>query len=310
MKVWRIHLKNDIDHQKGYEMDDLYDFCFKEKLIGVGWGKIDTRINDEAIIRQQAAVYAPNETAGIKALNAMRKMCIDDLIWTMIKGVYYLCRVTKIWENSKPTQKHLDLDIANYVNVEWLEIGKEQHIPGKVISNFRPSASAQTIWGMNEISMYMWNLYSKTEHYSLAKTTLDIWSVLSDKDVEELVLLYLQIEKGYYIYSSTVKTSFPQYECQMVNAQGKHAYPQVKTGNVALDANNYIDIFKYDSEADVYLFATSENYTSNDAKNVHFLYRNELEKFIKENKKLLPTVTQYWLDLCGKFSDEKVGKIQ
>lgn len=79
MKVWRIHIKNEV--AVGYTRQDLLDFCQKENLIGVGWGEIKTRINSDSAIRQQAQYYS-NVTPAIKALNAMRKMEIDDLIWT------------------------------------------------------------------------------------------------------------------------------------------------------------------------------------------------------------------------------------
>lgn len=300
MKVWRIHIKNDI--AKGYTRKDLLSFCLKEKLIGVGWGEIKTRLNDETIIRQEASIYAPDEMAGIKALNAMRKMKLDDLIWTRLDGVYYLCRVTGLWENSSPKDIHYKLDISNYVNVEWLEIGHEQDIPGKVISSFRPAASAQAVNGVEAISMYMWNKYTGTSRYNVTKGNLDIWSVLSAEAIEELVLLYLQVEKGYHIYSSTVKFAFREYECQLVNREGKHAYPQVKSGNDSLSADDYMDAFKYDKNAEVYLFATSENYTFNKCKQVHFLYRKELEMFINRYQIMLPKLTQYWIDLCEGFN--------
>jgi len=299
MKVWRIHIKNDV--ADGYNRSDLLDFCLKEKLIGVGWGDIRTRKNDETEIREQAQVYAPDVTPAIKALNAMRKMKTGDLIWTRLDSTYYLCKVTNLWENSKPKDMHYKLDIPNYVEAEWIKIGMEQDVPGKVVSSFRPPASAQSISGVEAISMYFWNVYSKKKDYPIKKENIDIWTVLSAEAIEELVLLYLQVEKNYYIYSSTVKYAFPLYECLLVNKEGKHAYPQVKTGNDTLNADNYMNALDFDTEAEVYLFATSEGYKSNGNKHVHFLYRRDLETFVKKNKELLPKLTKYWIDLCGGF---------
>lgn len=298
MKVWRIHIKNDV--AVGYTRQDLLDFCKKEKLIGVGWGKIDTRTDSDAEIRKQAQVY-PDKTAAIKALNAMRKMKIDDLIWTRLDNKYYLCRVIGLWKDSKPTDMHYQLDIANYVNVEWLQIGMEQDVPGKVVSSFRPAASAQSISGVEEISVYLWNKYSNTNHYSVGKGNMDFWSVLSAEAIEELVLLYLQIEKGYHIFSSTVKYTFPMYECQMVNDKGCHAYPQVKSGSVPLNANDYVDTIKDDPSSEVFLFSTSESYTKNNSKNIHFIDKKEMESFIKKYRKALPTLTRHWIEFCGFF---------
>lgn len=298
MQVWRIHLKNDI--AEGYTRQDLFDFCMKEKLIGVGWGEINTRINSEKAIRKQAELYDV-QTPAIKALNAMRQMKLNDLIWTYVNNDYYLCRVIGLWENSKPSDIHNKLDISNYVNVEWLKIGMEQNVPGKVLNSFRPSSSAQKINDVEDISMYIWNKYSNNNTYQIQKTDINIWSVLSPEAIEEIVLLYLQAEMGYHIYSSTVKYAFPIYECQMVNNSGKKAYPQVKSGAVTLNANDYMTAIEEDPTAEVYLFATSEKYIKNNCSNIHFLYKKELENFIRQKPNLIRKLTFYWIELCGFF---------
>lgn len=298
MMVWRIHIKNDVCD--GYTRNDLLSFCRDKKLIGVGWGDIKTREDSESEIRKEAQSYR-NATAGIKAVNTMRKMRIDDLIWTRLDGIYYLCRVTELWKNSKPETMHYKLDIPNYVNVEWLEIGLEQDVPGKVVSSFRPAASAQAITGVEDISQYLWNQYAKEEYYTLAKNKMDIWSVLSAESIEELVLLYLQAEKGYHVYSTTMKYAFREYECFMVKKDGTHAYPQVKTGSVILNADDYMDALKYDKKATIYLFSTSEKYVKNGCDDIQFLYKQEIERFIRENRCMLPALTQSWIDLCGFF---------
>lgn len=299
MRVWRIHIKNDI--AEGYTRQDLFDFCMKEKLIGVGWSKINTRINSEKAVKQQAQSYADSISA-VKALNVMRKIKLNDLIWTRINNDYYLCRVTGLWEDSKPRAIHNKLDISNYVNVEWLKIGMEHNVPGKVQSSFRPPSSAQAVNNAEDISMYIWNKYSNSSTYQISKSDMNIWSVLSPEEIEEIVLLYLQIEKKYYIYSSTVKYAFPEYECLMVNNSGKRAYPQVKSGSVSLNANDYMNAIENDPAAEVYLFAASESYTKNNCDKIHFLYRKELEDFIRQYSNLMPTLTYNWIDLCGFFN--------
>ena len=234
-------------------------------------------------------------------LNAMRRMQIGDLIWTRLDSCYYLCRVTGLWENRDPRDDHYIFDITNYVNVEWLEIGYEQNVPGKVVSSFRPPASVQSVRCVEDISMYLWNECSKTKQYAIKQENISFWSVLSAESIEELVLLYLQVDKGYHIYSSTVKYAFPIYECQMVNKEGIRCYPQVKSGNVSLNANDYMEVFHLDPKAEVYLFSTSEIYTTNDCKRIKFIYKEEIETFIRNHKDVLPKLTFNWIDLCGFF---------
>lgn len=300
MKVWRIHTKNDIASQ--YSRSDLVDFCQKEQLIGVGWKEIRTRVDSENAIKQDAKCYS-NASAGIKAVNAMRKMQIGDLIWTRQQGQYYLCKVIGLWKDSKPTAIHDELDISNYVNVEWLEIGMEDLVPGKVVSSFRPAASAQTINGVEDISMYLWNKYSGHDTYQLQRLNVDLWSALSAESIEELALLYLQVQYKLFVFSTTMKTTTREYECVMVDSDGKRVFPQVKSGGVSLRADDYMDAIKRDPFARVILFTTSEQYIKNESDNVIYVTRKEIENFILKNKAMLPELTQSWADLCG-FYDQ------
>ena len=296
MNVWRIHIKNDIDPD--FTRADLLEFCRKNKLIGVGWNDIKTRDDRKDSIRREAKMYS-NQSAGVKAVNAMRRMGLNDLIWTRLDGVYYLCRVTGLWRDSRPGPIHCQLDISNYVNVKWLEIGMEDLVPGKVVSSFRPAASAQNISGVEEISQYIWNKYRKKKDYIIEGKSMDIWTVLPAESIEELTLLYLQVEKGMYIYSSTMKFTTREYECVMVDKEGNHVFPQVKSGAVTLRADDYMDALKREPGASVYLFAVSESYEKNSCPDIHYLMKMELERFIKKHRNLLPELTKNWIDLCG-----------
>lgn len=302
MRVWRIHIKNDV--AQGYTRRDLLSFCQEKKLIGVGWPDIKTREDSESAIRNEAKCYS-NAAAGFKAVNTMRKMQLDDLIWTRLDGIYYLCKVTGLWKDSRPGNKHNQLDVSNYVNVKWLKIGMEDLVPGKVVSSFRPAASVQSIYDVEKISQYIWNHYSNKNEYRIKKEKLDIWTVLSDKSIEELVLLYLQVEKEFYIYSSTVKCTTREYECVMVNQQGVYCFPQVKSGLVSLNADDYMDAVERTDKAEVYLFATSEQYITNNCSKIHYLWKKDLEQFIRKNRIILPEITQSWIDLCGFFDSDE-----
>lgn len=301
VKIWRIHLKTDIG--EGLTRQDLLQFCQENNLIGVGWSKIDTCRNTEEAIREQLTAFSEYEdkTTALKSLNAMRKMEVGDLIWTRLDSVYYLCKVIGLWENRSPDERHERFDICNYVNVKWERIGLEQNVPGHVISSFRSSAPVQAVYSVEDISMLIWNRNVHSSDYLIDKAKTDIWKNLSDQAIEEVVLLYLQYQYGYHIYSSTVKYSLPIYECEMVNNAGCHAFPQVKSGDVILDANDFMQAIYDDENADVFLFAVSEMYTKNSCCQIHYLYKDELESFMKEQSSLLPSLTHYWLELSGFF---------
>ncbi|MCR5118948.1 MAG: hypothetical protein K6B44_04930 [Lachnospiraceae bacterium] len=298
MKVWRIHIKPDIE--AGFSRRDLLEFLKKEEIIGVGWSEIKTRENSAEAIRKEAVKY-DDPSSAIKALNALRNMQIGDLIWTRLDNEYYLCQVTDLWENSKPSEMHRRFDVTNYVSVKWSDIGLETKVPGKVLSSFRPPASAQSVSGVEDISMYLWNKYSDTDAYDIRKDNIDFWTVLSSEAIEELVLLYLQVEKGFYIYSTSVKYAFPTYECEMANIMGIRCYPQVKSGDVPLNADDYMQVLQNEPDSNVYLFSQSESYTENNDKRVKYIYKKDIEEFVRRHKMILPDMTYGWIDLCGFF---------
>ena len=78
MRVWRLHLRTSF-LDDGRSQDELFDFCFKEGIIGVGWLGVTNQIgaeeNIESSIRNQAyKAYKDKPTPCIKALNAMNTM--------------------------------------------------------------------------------------------------------------------------------------------------------------------------------------------------------------------------------------------
>ena len=299
MSVWRLHLRNDVEDY-GHTQEELFELCLKDGIIGVGWPEIKIRTDEEWLIREQAKkAYQKGATAGFKAINAMRKMQTGDLIWTRYAGDYYLCKVNGKWIDQPYLEKYKPYDITSYVPVTWQKIGMEDLIPGKIISSFRPSAAVQMVREMDDISAYMWNKYHRCNDYPEIKSGMDIWKLLSDESIEELVILYLQAEKNYFVYSSALKPTTRTYECRMVNKAGEFAFPQVKSGSVSLNANDYMQALNENKNTKVYLFAASENYIKNADKRFVYLTKFELEEFARNNEQIIHPLTHYWMDMCG-----------
>ena len=177
MKVWRIHIKNEV--AVGYTRQDLLDFCQKENLIGVGWGEIKTRINSDSAIRQQAQYYS-NVTPAIKALNAMRKMEIDDLIWTRLDSSHYcLCRVTGLWVDSKPTDKHYKLDVPNE---KWIDVSSE-----KWQTHIVEAADELVDKGVSGLFVDNTDVYYVFHEQKIYNALLDIFNAFTEKGIKVIV---------------------------------------------------------------------------------------------------------------------------
>ena len=305
-QVWRIHLKNDVSPPK--TRTDLLRFCHDYQVIGVGWDTVKTHGGPDEIRREALEHYGEKEyLPAYKAINAMRKMQTGDLIWTYVKenSGYYLCRVKGTWADRVEYPEQAGLDIENHLQVDWLKIGREEAIPGIVRRAFGYSSSVQRIYGAEQISALYWNHYAscverlRNIRYDVPAGNHDIWAVMPPECVEENVLLYLQVVKGYAILTNTLKHDTPVYECTMVNARGKRRYPQVKSGKEKLDADRYMDAIHADSEAHVYLFSAAQNYKKNACDRIHYLTLAEMEDFLHSHRALLSEKSRIWLDSCG-----------
>ena len=300
MKIWRLNLKPEPDNTLG--LKEVIEFCQKNEIAGVGWRDIIIRTDDYWELKAHIEeTYPDGTTSALKALNAMRQMDIDDLIYTRFDGIYFLCRVKSKWIDSKPTDEHYQYDVYNYVNVEWVNIGTEENVPGKVINSFGPSATVQQVYDVETISKLLYNNFSKNDFkYPVDQIGLkDFWQLISSEDLECLIILYLQ-SKGYYIYSTTLKPSTAKIECVMTKNDGSHrCFPQVKR-ETSLYGKDY-EIILHSPFDKIFLFTTSQNYIKCDNPQIEYISLNEIENFIRTDKNLLPATILNWVRICDEF---------
>lgn len=297
-QVWRLNLKPEPDDN--LTLRDVFDFCQTNRVIGVGWREI-TRTDDYWELKAETEEKYPGDNGVLKALNAMRGMALNDLIYTRFEGKYFLCRVRSKWTDNIPTNQHYRHDINNFVDVEWASIGNEENVPGKVINSFGPAATVQRVGDVEKISKLLWNNFAKNDYrYHTDPIGLsDFWQSISSEDLECLIMLYLQ-SKGYYVYSTTLKRSTAMIECVMIKNDGSHkCYPQVKR-ETTLHCKGYED-FLHDKDDKIFLFTTSQDYRENDNLQIECLSLNEIEDFIRSNINLLPAPILNWVKTCNEF---------
>lgn len=303
MATWRVQLKPDSAKEISYK--DLLEFCKSHQIIGVGWYLVEGHTDDYATLRNEVysiEAYKGGESSALRAVNAIREMKPGDLVWTRVGGdasEYYLCRVGDLlWKDRVVTDEHRRYDIGNFVSAKWVKIGKEEKVPGKVVNSFCASRSAQHVYEVDEISKMIWNTFSEPqdEKYKLPVLNMNsFWNMIGSEELECLVFLYLQ-SKGYYIYSSTLKLSTAKFEAVLTYRDGSHlAYPQVKR-NVALHVEEYISALT-NTEDKVFLFTTSEDYGQKNHPQIMCISKEDLEGFMKNNSKILPSTITYWLEM-------------
>ena len=294
--IYRIHLK-----PQNEKKENPFKFCKQKSIVGIGWPlnkenleKFKKESNFENYKKLVLEQY--NKDNGLKkVINCYSEIEKDDLIWARDRdNIFYICRVIEKWQYDYKDDNEKN-DIYSYFPVEYIKVGTLEEVPGKVINSFRASATLQRVHGENIVEMTK-KIYNKKSNNKLYETKKieDFLNFLLPEDIEEIVSLYLQLEKNYLIYTSTNKIDTAKYEFVMISRDGKEkCYTQVKTGNIKLDPEDYINLTE--NNVKVYLF-TLEGYKRENINNVICLKKEEILDFIKNNKEILPSRIKYWME--------------
>lgn len=293
MTLWRLHIRPSPQNGKTY--DDVVNACISKNIAGIGWPISITPRNIQEYIERASQEYKPS----ISSISFSQKPKTSDLLWARdLYGVYYLGRIIGSWRYSD-SPEDLELDIPNQIPCDWVKIGNEENVPGKIIACFRPSRTFQAIRDeqMEAFSQWLYNQKKQQSYYDSSlnfseKIGVDeFFKLISSEDCEDIVGLYLQYRKNYLIIPSTCKSGTIGYEFILKHRETKKtAAVQVKQGYVGLDDS-------LSASADIiYLFST-EGTIEFDKKNIIPLDKEELYQFVLSNKDLLPAKILYWFNL-------------
>lgn len=297
-RLFRMHIK------PATKESDLFEFCMKNGIVGSGWRlktEVPTDLND--YVEKGRQLYLNRNFTSM--VNRYKEMRVGDLIWVRNKGIYYICEIRDnkqscVWQYWA-TSDGEKYDIGSYVNVNFKKVGTIDKVPGKIVDCFRSSRAIQKIHDETML-LYTEKLCGLGGSVVCLKEHT-VFDFLQPEDMEELISLYLQVEKNCLVYTSTNKLDTAMYEFVATTRDGKEKfYPQVKTGDVSLNCENYEDIIKA-PENKVCLFALSERYENYDKKKhdgrIILMYKNEIEAFMHEHKQLLPKRISSWMDIVN-----------
>lgn len=296
MNIWRIHLK--ASAERGIDQRKL---CLENGFVGVGW-----QINSESNNISKEEYWEKGEikygdSSWKSAINAMiNKVRINDLIWTRDwNGIYYLGRITSDWYYNKSSE-NTSADIVNVRNCDWVKIGTEEAVPGRVVNGFRGSRALQRCLG-KEVNQYSQFIYDKRNGGNFYSSKIDdlqdnIFNLISAEDCEDVVGLYLQAKHNYILIPSSCKKDTLNHEYELKNKRdGHNAVVQVKSGKTPIYVESYLELSK---SKKVYLFAVSENYIGKStSSNIITLSNKEIERFLLDYTNLLPEKIQHWIEL-------------
>lgn len=293
--VTRINLKTATDQR-----EKLIDLCLhgKNQFLAIGWSSVNVESGQYADFYNAVKLYVHSQHKRINpALNIFSFAKVNDLFWTRdMNGTYWICRVkdtAKVYLNKK-------LDIGAVLPVEAYAFGLE--VPGQLKASFnRPKGGiTEKLKDINiiEYSKFVFNKLSGKNYYDINLSIAnDVIANLPAFELEELVISYLQIVKGYYLLSNSIanKSTTVKIECQLISRDVndvKKAVVQVKGLKAqvldALDFKDYEDKGYY-----IYLYAP---YIDNleKMKNAIRISDDELYAFYTEYKTILPeSITQF-----------------
>ena len=299
--VTRFNLKTDTKFRS-----DLIDLCLNDEkkisdikqCLAIGWSSVNVESGQYADFYNAVKLYVHSQHKRINpALNIFSFARVNDLFWTRdMNGFYWICRV----KDTAKVYLNKELDIGAVLPVEAYKFGLE--VPGQIKASFnRPKGGiAEKLKDINiiEYSKFVFNKLSGKNYYSLNLAIANnVIENLPDFELEELVISYLQIVKGYYLLSNSIanKSTTVKIECQLISRDVnniKKAVVQVK-GPKASELN--ASDFKVFEEKGYYIYLYAPDIDKlEEMKNVIRISRHELQEFYREYKAILPeSITQF-----------------
>lgn len=297
-KVWRLNIK-----PSASEDIDPRMFCIKKNILGVGWSvEFDGNVDWETYYKLAMESYYNQGLKGWwPAVNAIKnRMKIDDLCWTRDwNGIYYLGQIVGDW-NYRGEKDYRQADVVNIRKCDWKRVGTIDSVPGKVMNSFIPPRTVQAINDESVLiySQFLFNELSGQAIYPLPNKSVDLFSLISAEDCEDLVGLFLQ-EKGYRIIPSSCRADTAAYEFVLKHSEtGNAAVAQVKQGYVDLSVDDYKML-----PTEVFLFTTHGNYKGGYSENVHCISPEEIETFASNRQGVLSDRVKTWISII-----ENLGK--
>ncbi|MGI6446014.1 MAG: hypothetical protein ACOX2I_09945 [Candidatus Ozemobacteraceae bacterium] len=293
MQLWRVHLRPDT---KGL---DPVELCIRQEVVGIGW-RVPKKPND----RDEYWQEGEQEYGGMgwsRAANAIGwRMAVGDLVWVRdFYGVYYLGKISGEWEY-RDASENLEADIINVRPCTLFRVGSI--VAGKIVNCFIPSSTVQQIHDKTAeaFSVAVFNKVSGDRLPFKKPDSIDIFSLLSDVDLEDVIALYLQDTfKLLFVPSSRARHSTtPAFEYQLLDLHANTTVSvQVKGGNSILDPADY-----YHFPDPCFLFAAGGYVRASTKESVVCIEREAIETYLIRAQEFLPASLSTWLEMRNELN--------
>lgn len=299
LRIWKMPLKSERDDflDDPTKVDRARQFCFDEGWLGIGWecDSLSTSTDDPLEYQQALKRDRVNDSSALSAHRAIaEKMETGDFVWCRAKcDIYWLGKVEGPW-NYRNKDRFEEFDLYQVRKCRWQRVGPADTVPGPVKNAYAGRGSAisqirREAETAAHTSNSLWTkLTGETTRHALKDSPRFTLSSIGHDDLEDLVALYLQAEKRWYVVPSTVKRSTPFTEFVLRNSEGQRAYLQVKSGETHVDS-----LTEVPADVDrLFLFDLDRGNQDMANPKIERIDPTKLEAFARTNKSLLPAYMQ------------------
>ena len=270
-----------------------------------GWEPPQEHDKEETWIQWRTKDFK-DELDSLLAIAAMRSLNENDLIWIVTSKFNYLSRVKdKKLYDADFFDTIASISYIPIINVyDFIKVGYWDDLPGYVqYEKFHPEATFRRIDDTEKISTAVYNCLKGERIYETIRFSRKDWfqkMISPYQDIEDIVGLYLQVEKHYLPYIETYRQYYLCGEgCSMVKEDGSHRCFL----HVIID-ENYRNLLNEDDfvrltengKNYVYLFATDSKYIKEyDNENIIYLDTDAILNFTESHEYLLSDRMKQWL---------------
>ena len=293
LTTWKLTIKP--CNIAGY---DPFQLCKSKSLLGVGWAGAYKENQAANIADAKVLVKAEYNKWPYPIKYLLEDVKQGDHIWLHQNGNYYLCKAS----NEIVIGKAIDNDFISYDlgharKATWITV-PEIYVSGSIQRGTIAQRMIQRIWiteKEKEFHEILFNNLLKNpdwqpdisdsiqENEISKMQILDMFSLMSPDDVEDVVSAYLQ-SQGWILVKSTCFRSKPVFEFTMLNKDHETCHVQVKSGKYpnSLPPSYYS---KYTApQKSIFLFSTNQNpYPGLAVDGVTPITHNEIFDWVQKN---------------------------
>jgi hypothetical protein len=250
MEIWKAALKTEVDGATPELREAARDYCFTNGRIGLGWGVGDL-LEGTALPSDYADAVRANARLLRDEWDWNLNSCLTnhdrfssperlgDLVWSRstVSG-YWLGKIVGPWLYDRdPILTGYDLNQWRLCN--WFNVGDSANVPGHVRNQFagRGGSFTRMVAGGETLKWLSAVIYANLSGEAIGinpPQNADVMTNVGHDDLEDVVGLYLQQAKNWYIVPTTAKHSTATSEFTLRNEAGETAWLQVKSGHARM----------------------------------------------------------------------------